>query len=307
MADLMMESMKYLANVPSQNYFHLSNGKIAENLEGLYDVIIASDDSVFYNHVTSDRNDFANWIKYCILDEELYAKLIDIKQKEVFLGVLAEEIALLKNNALGKFKEPQQSNISLRPQTLESVQKQANQSLTKPDSSNKPQDQSSARTQSDAQILVSPPAQSAVPVESASNVQNAPVIETDDVVQSAPITMTATSPVVQTTSPVQSASPVQSNTQVQTPVQPESPPQESSQAQNTQAALGTVSVELKNAPLSEPDKAQIVGQSIQQQVSSIANNDNALVNSVIEEVMEFEQILRSIIDEVEKDIVSWDT
>jgi hypothetical protein len=91
------EKEKYLSNVPPDNAFVLSDGRRINNLEELYSIIRDSDSSVFEHHVTADRNDFANWIMYCINYKELYTKLAPIKEKEVFLGMLAEEIALIKN------------------------------------------------------------------------------------------------------------------------------------------------------------------------------------------------------------------
>ena len=94
----MEDNIDYLSDVASDKRFILSNGKPVSGLESLYDAVWEADDAVFYNHVTPDRNDFANWIKYVIKDEALAGKIADIKEKEVFLGVLAEEIATIKNS-----------------------------------------------------------------------------------------------------------------------------------------------------------------------------------------------------------------
>lgn len=94
------ESSKYLVDVPGQNYFILSNGKSVSNLERLYDAVHDSEQEVFYHHVTPDKNDFTNWIKYCIKDDALCDKLLPIKEREAFLGILAEEIAILKDSKL---------------------------------------------------------------------------------------------------------------------------------------------------------------------------------------------------------------
>ena len=88
---------KYLKNVSPQNNFVLSNGRVIENLDSLYFVLRDSDDSIFYYHVTNERNDFANWIKYCIFYDALYYKLVNMRQKNDFLDVLSKELSFLRN------------------------------------------------------------------------------------------------------------------------------------------------------------------------------------------------------------------
>jgi hypothetical protein len=86
----------FLSDVPSSNYFVLSNGRSIPNLESLFMILQECDDGVFYNHVNGARNDFANWIKYCILYTELSDKLMPIRDKKEFLRILGEDITKLK-------------------------------------------------------------------------------------------------------------------------------------------------------------------------------------------------------------------
>lgn len=123
---------KYLDNVPRENNFILSNGVVFSNLEGLYDAVKNSDQSVFYYHVTDNRNDFANWIKYCIKFDQLYDKILSIKQREIFLGMLAEEIALLKNHkildTLQFFKEDANGLVNTTQKVSDNIIKEYNNS-----------------------------------------------------------------------------------------------------------------------------------------------------------------------------------
>jgi hypothetical protein len=105
----------YLGEVAAENAFVLCNGTRFTNLQGLYDSIKNADPGVFYNHVTADRNDFVNWISGCIGNHGLVNELSNIKDREVFLGVLSEQISLLRNPKLAQtmeyFKDPSKTDI----------------------------------------------------------------------------------------------------------------------------------------------------------------------------------------------------
>ncbi len=92
-----MDPKDYLKDVPPENYFRLADGREIRNLDQLLYILKDSRDTVFYDHVTPDRNDFVSWIKGCIRYQELCNKLIPIKDRQSFLNVLGQEIDLLKN------------------------------------------------------------------------------------------------------------------------------------------------------------------------------------------------------------------
>lgn len=92
-----MNPTDYLNDVPQENYFRLADGRVIRNLEELYSIIGSSGDTVFYDHVTPDRNDFASWIRECVKHHELYAKLLPLKDRQSFISVLSQEIETLKN------------------------------------------------------------------------------------------------------------------------------------------------------------------------------------------------------------------
>lgn len=99
------ETMNYLDNVPEENAFILSNGNKVRNLDELYLTIKSSDDSIFYNNVINDRNDFSNWIRACIHHDILANKLASLHNKQDFLKVLGEEIELIRNPRLRETAE----------------------------------------------------------------------------------------------------------------------------------------------------------------------------------------------------------
>jgi hypothetical protein len=92
--------MSFLDNVPEQNVFVLSNGARIHNLEELHNVISSSEESLFYNHVNNDRNDFANWIKFVIHHEDLYNKILHVKDRRQFIDILDTEIDYIRNPKL---------------------------------------------------------------------------------------------------------------------------------------------------------------------------------------------------------------
>lgn len=92
-----MDPKDYLKDVPPENYFRLADGREIRNLDQLLSILKDSGDTVFYEHVTPDRNDFVSWIRECIRYQELCNKLLPIKDRQSFLNVLGQEIDLLKN------------------------------------------------------------------------------------------------------------------------------------------------------------------------------------------------------------------
>jgi len=60
--------------------FWTTDGKIIANLVELRDTLASMADEVFQHHVTSDRNDFAEWVQHVLADQEL-AELLRSAQK----------------------------------------------------------------------------------------------------------------------------------------------------------------------------------------------------------------------------------
>lgn len=88
---------KYLIPVNEAERFKLANGIIISSLEDLKTAISQMDDGLFHYHVNSEKNDFANWIKYCVKFESLYQQLISVIDRVTFLAVLSQNIDQLKS------------------------------------------------------------------------------------------------------------------------------------------------------------------------------------------------------------------
>jgi hypothetical protein len=112
-----MNPTDYLRDVPQENYFRLADGRIIKNLEELFSVVQSSGDTVFYDHVTPDRNDYASWIRECVKSQELYNKLIPLKDKQSFLSVLSQEIATLRDPKISETMKFFSEDYGLKTET----------------------------------------------------------------------------------------------------------------------------------------------------------------------------------------------
>jgi hypothetical protein len=79
-------------DAPDASYFVLCNGKPVKNIKELADVMEELEDQIFNHHVTSDKNDFATWIKDIFKDIELAEKLAGVKDKKHMQLVLYKHI-----------------------------------------------------------------------------------------------------------------------------------------------------------------------------------------------------------------------
>ncbi|MDH5720649.1 MAG: hypothetical protein OEZ13_08530 [Spirochaetia bacterium] len=76
----------------AENAFYLHDGRLVNKITDLLLAIKETDDSIFYYHVTSERNDFAVWINDVFKLKSLSNKLMKIKDKSIFISQLEKEI-----------------------------------------------------------------------------------------------------------------------------------------------------------------------------------------------------------------------
>jgi hypothetical protein len=81
-----------LRDAPQENYFILCNGKPVKNMKELADILEELEDHVFNYHVSSNKNDFATWIKDVFKDLELAEKLAGVKDKQHMQLVIYKHI-----------------------------------------------------------------------------------------------------------------------------------------------------------------------------------------------------------------------
>jgi hypothetical protein len=344
----MPEENKFLKNVPDQNIFRLSNGRVAYNLESLYSAIKESDNSVFYNHVTPDKSDFANWIKYCIFHDALYERIVGVKHRDVFLGMLDAEIKFLKNpppelhininqqnNVLQNSQQntPQQNN----PQQND-IQRNSTQQNTPQQNPPVPliENPSNPIPIPVVASIPQPSSTSAIATESIPS-QQMPVQQEKIQPNPEPVASSVTqSPISSLAQPASVQSqPVQSvematkmpNTPPQNveiknnPVQNNLTPTVISAVETTKNSEPIIASEkpiLVSTPISQPNPEPVsssvdspsvsvdsVKQSLTQQ-SPVNNESQSAISSVVsfinDEIYDFEQIFKVIIDEIENEI-----
>ena len=69
-------------HITPEQYFWLNNGRVLKNITELLNALKSMEDSIFYHHVSSDRNDFANWIKHVFKNDGLSYNLYNSKTRD---------------------------------------------------------------------------------------------------------------------------------------------------------------------------------------------------------------------------------
>lgn len=67
------------ANVEPEKAFWLSDGQVLKNMKDLAEALESMDNSVWGYHVTSEKNDFANWIEEVFGQKQLGAAIRKVK------------------------------------------------------------------------------------------------------------------------------------------------------------------------------------------------------------------------------------
>ena len=73
-----MGSTMILKNIEGDKRFFCQDGRIIQNLSELADCLNHMTEQVYHYHVTSDNNDFSNWIRDVLGDEKLASELNNI-------------------------------------------------------------------------------------------------------------------------------------------------------------------------------------------------------------------------------------
>ena len=93
------EARKYLSDVASEQCFWINNGPILKNLEELANVLPEISDDTFQHHVNNEKNDFSNWIKDVVGDQQLANDLLSSKSKYSALNKIRNRLNSLKKKA----------------------------------------------------------------------------------------------------------------------------------------------------------------------------------------------------------------
>jgi hypothetical protein len=70
------QAEKFLFKVPDEYVFWCHDGTIFRDMQELANGLATMTDGVFAYHVTSEKNDFINWVRDVIKDEQLANELV---------------------------------------------------------------------------------------------------------------------------------------------------------------------------------------------------------------------------------------
>jgi hypothetical protein len=68
-----MKRRKLNRKAKPEEFFWTCDGKVIKSVKELAEALDSMEDQVYYNHVTSERNDFSNWVR-SIFNEKTLAK-----------------------------------------------------------------------------------------------------------------------------------------------------------------------------------------------------------------------------------------
>jgi histidinol-phosphate/aromatic aminotransferase/cobyric acid decarboxylase-like protein len=89
------QAQQFLAKVPEENIFWCCDGTTFRDIKELADALAAMSEDVFIRHVNSEKNDFYNWVRDVIGDEELADELVAAKTRAEAAGCVSARFALL--------------------------------------------------------------------------------------------------------------------------------------------------------------------------------------------------------------------
>ena len=81
--NLEKNSDSFIRDAKPENYFVLVTGVPLKNLKELANKLEHMNDWVFRHHVNHERNDFSNWIRYVLKEDELAEEIEDIYDKQI--------------------------------------------------------------------------------------------------------------------------------------------------------------------------------------------------------------------------------
>ncbi|MBN1367088.1 MAG: hypothetical protein JW967_04105 [Dehalococcoidales bacterium] len=88
-------SQKLLAKVPEEHIFWCYGGTTFRDLKEMAEGLVAMSDDVFAYHVNSEKNDFYNWVRDVIEDNELANALLRAASRLQAAECVATRITLL--------------------------------------------------------------------------------------------------------------------------------------------------------------------------------------------------------------------
>tara|TARA_Y100000310_G_scaffold305506_1_gene345718 strand:- start:681 stop:989 length:309 start_codon:yes stop_codon:yes gene_type:complete len=76
--------------IDEHSYFYAGNGNVLKNLDDLLKFLNSVNEETFFEHVNSDKNDLANWVRDVLKEKRLSNKLSKTRNRDD-MAVFVEE------------------------------------------------------------------------------------------------------------------------------------------------------------------------------------------------------------------------
>ena len=90
------DAERILADASPEQCFWVNNGPIIKNLSEMADVLAGMKDEIFSYHVNKEKNDFGNWVRDVLKDEELANDITSVRSKERILKKVQSRLKKLE-------------------------------------------------------------------------------------------------------------------------------------------------------------------------------------------------------------------
>jgi hypothetical protein len=94
---LWQDAEKRLNRVPQDDELHLANGQVIRSLRELEDALIEMSSDTYARHVSSEKNEFAGWVKTVIGDEQLAKEIEEAHNRPIAAKIIARRIFFLRS------------------------------------------------------------------------------------------------------------------------------------------------------------------------------------------------------------------
>lgn len=99
-----------------EHYFYVNNGSVLKNLSDLKNQLVGMSEDTFRYHVNEQKNDFYNWVKSSLMNEELAEKIKNDMTKEAMLNHLKEPIRKKAKPVIEKKFEKKKIPVEIKPE-----------------------------------------------------------------------------------------------------------------------------------------------------------------------------------------------
>lgn len=90
------EARQFLSGVDQSVAFYVSGGAKINSMEELASALVSMDDHTYKFHVDPDKNDFANWIRDVLKDQNLSKEIVRARNRTSAAKKVSSRIDLLK-------------------------------------------------------------------------------------------------------------------------------------------------------------------------------------------------------------------